>query len=279
MTYLQQTIEEILGALSELHADWIDDEAAAAIAMIRGIPEKPSYSQADIQTLFDQNFKTAELVARSFLGLSKDSFNARLKDQLGGQGAGKTAYKKSPQVFIDALTDLGLLEAMQREVNRTLHWSDTLLERLRSGRGSAIAGQRRGRDLEDQVEGIVKQVVGAHFQSRCNFVGQRGLQAKCDIAIPNRDQPRIIIEAKGYNATGSKMTDVIGDIQKIIQARRADMHFLFVTDGLSWKQRTSDLQKIVEYQNHGDIHRIYTTNDFPKLLQDLQELAFFHKII
>lgn len=54
------------------------------------------------------------------------------------------------------------------------------------------------------------------------------------------------------------MTDVIGDIEKIIAAKRVDTAFLFFTDGLTWNQRKSDLKKIVEYQNTGDITRIYT---------------------
>jgi hypothetical protein len=42
-----------------------------------------------------------------------------------------------------ALTSLGLFEAIAAETRRQPHWSDTLVERLRSGRGSAISGQRR----------------------------------------------------------------------------------------------------------------------------------------
>jgi len=57
-----------------------------------------------------------------------------------------------------------------------------------------------------------------------------------------------LIEAKGYGATGSKMTDIIGDIEKIIAAKRPDTAFLFFTDGMTWKERKSDLRKIVEYQ-------------------------------
>lgn len=80
---------------------------------------------------------------------------------------------------------------------------------------------------------------------------------------------RIVIEAKGYNATGSKMTDIIGDSDAIKNAKRPNTAFLFVTDGLIWKRRLSDLKKIVERQNHGEITRIYTTSMFPQLEQDL----------
>ena len=56
---------------------------------------------------------------------------------------------------------------------------------------------------------------------------------------------RILVEAKGYGATGSKMTDIIGDLDAVIRVKRHDTTFIFVTDGLTWNQRKSDLQKIV----------------------------------
>ena len=46
-----------------------------------------------------------------------------------------------------------------------------------------------------------------------------------------------MIESKGYGATGSKMSGVIGDIEKIIAAKRSDTAFLFFTDGVAWSQR------------------------------------------
>jgi len=36
----------------------------------------------------------------------------------------------------------------------------------------------------------------------------------------------ILIESKGYGAAGSKMTDVVGDANKIIEAKRPDTPFI-----------------------------------------------------
>ncbi len=55
------------------------------------------------------------------------------------------------------------------------------------------------------------------------------------------------------------MTDILGDLHTIIARKRPDTALLFFTDGLTWKQRKSDLRKIVELQNSGDITRIYTS--------------------
>lgn len=48
--------------------------------------------------------------------------------------------------------------------------------------------------------------------------------------------------------------------------------FLFITDGLSWRQRQSDLKKIVAYQNNGDITRIYTLATADQFVADLKTL-------
>jgi len=150
-----------------------------------------------------------------------------LKAALGQGGAGVIRYRQGPDSFVETIVDFGILERMAEEVNRAPHWSDVLVERLRSGRGSAISGQKRGRGVEDLVQAIVEKVFGERYSMRCNFTGARTRTAKCDFAIPGKDGPRIVIESKGYGATGSKMTDVIGDIEKIIAAKRPDTAFLF----------------------------------------------------
>jgi hypothetical protein len=116
------------------------------------------------------------------------------------------------------------------------------------------------------------------FQVRCTFTGPRGQEAKCDFAIPSKGAARILIEAKGYGATGSKMTDVLGDIQAIVEAKRSDTALLFFTDGITWKQRKSDLRKIVELQNSGDITRIYTYAMVGQFEADLWQLKAEYKL-
>ena len=207
------------------------------------------------------------------MALSKDVMDAALKGELGPGGTGRKRYDSDRNAYLAALERLGLPEKMAGIINYEPVWSDILVERLRSGRGSAISGQKRGRGLEDFVEGLVKEVFGeGGYQARANFVGEHGKTAKFDFAIPDRARPRILIEVKGYGATGSKMTDVIGDLDAIIEAMRRDTYLLFFTDGLTWKARTSDLRKIVEKQNEGKIARIYTTSMREQFLQDLNTL-------
>lgn len=272
MQPVDQTLDEVIDSLSPLNVDWMDEVASSAIARLAAIPRRDTYTRADVEELLDGNFEEGILCARLFLALSKDSMTTELKAQLGTGGIGVTRYLADKAAFVDALECLHLTEQMAATINYEPVWSDILVERLRSGRGSAITGQRRGRGLEDFAEAMVREVFGDQFELRCTFTGADGRSAKCDFAIPDRHRPRIVIEVKGYGATGSKMTDIIGDLDSIIDAKRHDTTLLFLTDGLTWKSRLNDLRKIVERQNQGKIARIYTTKMRSQFVDDLHWL-------
>lgn len=270
MEVIVQKLDDIIEVLQPLTVEWKDETAHRIIDKLKKFPVKEAYTVDDVQALLDKNFDDGVLICRLFLGFSKDQFVSVLRGIRGARGIGVTSYRSDKPAFIEDILSTGLLEAMAGEANRKAHWGDVLIERLRSGRGSAISGQKRGRSVEDFVETIVKEVFGSEFDMRCTFSGPRE-RAKCDFAIPSKSAPRIVIEAKGYGATGSKMSDIIGDIEQIIKAKRPDTAFLFFTDGLTWKQRKSDLRRIIEFQNNGGIARIYTHSMANQFKNDLSQ--------
>jgi DpnII restriction endonuclease len=278
MEVIVQKLDDILHSLRPLTVEWKDDTARRVIDQLQALPVKKAYTIDDVKALLNKDFEDGILICRLFLGVSKDQFVSILRGVRGEAGIGVKAYRANRDAFIADVLSTGLLEAMAVEANRKPHWSDVLVERLRSGRGSAISGQRRGRDVEDFAEAIVSKVFGENFQVRCTFKGPRGQDAKCDFAIPSKAAARILIESKGYGATGSKMTDILGDIRTIIAAKRPDTALLFFTDGLTWKQRKSDLRKIVEFQNSGDITRIYTYAMVEQFEKDLRQLKSEYKL-
>ena len=278
MEVIAQQLEEIVNSLRDLKVEWKDPTALRVINRLNILPRKKVYTAEDIRVLLKENFDDGILICRLFLGLSDDRFTSIFKRIRRDGGIGVKAYRAETDAFIEDLLSIGLLEAMSEEANRKARWTDVLVERLRSGRGSSISGQKRGRNVEDFAEAIVKKVFGKNFQVRCTFEGPRGHEAKCDFAIPSKSAPRILIESKGYGATGSKMTDILGDIRTIIAAKRSDTTFLFFTDGLTWKQRKSDLRKIVEFQNNGDITRIYTVAMAEQFEADLRQLKTEYKL-
>lgn len=273
MQVLEQHIADVIANLSPLPVDWWDNVAASAIAKLSSLPTKPSYDREDLRSLLNGNFEEGLLCARLFLMLSKDSMETELRGRLGPGGIGARRYALSPEEYLSVLESMGILTAMATTINYQPVWSDILVERLRAGRGSAIQGQLRGRGLEEFAEALVAEVFGDRgYEPRCTFYGADGTPAKCDIVIPDRNRPRIVIESKAYGATGSKMTDIIGDLDAIIAAKRHDTPLLFVTDGLTWNARLSDLRKIVQRQNQGKITRIYTTKMRDQFLNDLRTL-------
>jgi len=69
---------------------------------------------------------------------------------------------------------------------------------------------------------------------------------------------------------------VLGDITRIVNEKRDDTQFLLVTDGITWRDRTSDLNKLVTLQNQGKIARIYTQSMADQLEADLRQLKDEH---
>ena len=205
---------------------------------------------------------------------SKDEFNITLKSLFidSPKGAGKNAFKSDADRYVDKLIEYGLPAAYNHIMTRQFTWKDILLERLKGGRGSAIKGQTRGRNLEDFVEKYVKEAY-SKYDSKVSFIGRdENRKAKADFCIPSKNQPNIIIEVKAYGATGSKQSDVIGDIEKIIKEKRRDTYFLLVTDGITWISRMSDFERLIKFQNEGDIYRIYTQKMELDLAADLLQL-------
>jgi len=285
MRRYRQTLDELLENLSPVGASWRDAHAEAVIGRLERLPVRLTYSRGDLLQLFDlestnrERFDAALTVVRLFLDLSKDEFTAAMRDRFG-KGLGIKKALQEPEAFFGALEEMGLPERMAEAVNRPLAWHDILVERLKGGRGSAIKGQSRGRSLEDFVEALVIRVFGENaYDARCQFLGATGTSSeKADFAIPAKTDPGILIEVKAYGATGSKQTDVLGDISRIVEQKRHDTHFLLVTDGITWRERTSDLGKLVELQNVGKITRIYTQAMAEQLEGDLRELKREHGV-
>lgn len=290
MQRIRQTVEELQAALTPVESSWRDDAADRVIERLKSLPAKPTYERSDLAawlTLDDlsrsekaDRFEANLTAVRLFLDLSKDEFMGQLRQQLQPGGCGVTRFTTEPLAFLAALENLGLLARMTRHVNTPLTWDDLLTERLKGGRGSAIKGQRRGRSLEDFVENVVKAVFGSGgYELRCRFSGKTGRSTeKADFAIPDKNDARILIEVKAYGATGSKQTDVLGDISRIVAEKRSDTDFLLVTDGITWRDRLSDLGKLVQMQNRGEIARIYTRAMIEQFQKDLEQLRVDHAL-
>ncbi len=271
MKRITQNLPDLLDKLSKVSAEWKDEHFRKVELLYSHIDKNLEYEEI-VASILEADFKPGKTLIRSILALSKDQFNLELSDSLGGSGIKK--YKSDPANFINCLTNMGLEHSIKELTSKKYTWSDIISERLKSGRGSAIKGQNRGRGFEDSLEMVVKEIFGFNsYDTRCQFLGRLPTSSeKTDFAIPSKSNPQILIEAKAYGATGSKQTDIIGDVIRIVNEKRNDTFFLLATDGLIWKNRKSDLKKLVRLQNEGKIYRIYTQRMFNDLRNDLEQL-------
>ena len=278
MIRYRQTFAEIESSLSRIESSWMDAHAGQVITMLAEIPVKKTYGAKDVADLLDRDFKVASTTIRLFMDQPKDEWGPNLKAALGDKslnlGSGIKSYRKNKDYYIEVLLKLGLGQRMSEAVNRPLQWHEILGERLKGGRGSATKGHSRGRGMEDFVETILLSVFKSEQVGiRCRFTGAKGISTeKADFAIPSAADPAILIEVKAYGATGSKQTDVLGDIARIVEQKRHDTHFILVTDGITWKQRANDLRKLIALQNEGRILKIYTKSMALDLKEDLELL-------
>jgi DpnII restriction endonuclease len=277
----RQKLDEIVSSLAVVETTWRDPYTERVLQLIQSIPSTLGSDEDTLSSLLDHDFGAGLTVTQLVLGLSKDELTSRLLADLGGGGLGVTRYRNDKKRFIQCLLAMGFSSALHDLMYTPITWRDLLVERFRGGRGSAIKGQRRGRILEDFAEEIVKRVFGEdRYKARCRFRGAAGGTSteKADFAIPSAEDAHILIEVKAYGATGSKQTDILGDIERIVREKRHDTDLLLLTDGITWKARLNDLRKLVDMQNRGLIARIYTRAMAAQLTQDLEDLRREHRL-
>lgn len=86
--------------------------------------------------------------------------------------------------------------------------------------------------------------LGLPYELRTRFQG-RGADAPCDLAIPEGGAAaQIVCAAKGFDSTGSKLTDAVREIEEMANVRAPAQFVLAVVDGIGWHRRQADLVKI-----------------------------------
>ena len=279
MKFKKIGLDVLLGELADLPSEWMDEEARHLVAGIPAVVERiraigPELDATALAMLLKEHPLALD-VLRLLAAEGQEPMAHRLCDVLGGKRRGWTALRalarKSPDEMATALAAIGMVERVREQVWRQWTIADVLVDRYKLGRGRAIAGQSRGRGLENEVEAILRGIP-VPFESRVTFTGAGGVTAKCDFAIPAREEPLIVIEAKGYEATGSKLTDFLGDVLKIKQAKGYHMYLFVVTDGRGWFNRQSDLKRLIELHEGGIVEMIYTRARLPQLAEHVRQI-------
>jgi len=209
------------------------------------------------------------------LGLAIGLSQERLKNFLRhafGTSSWTTVARSWPSDAIQRLdADFGLVHAVSRMRFETFHFGDILVARAGSRVTAGRAGAA-GRLLEDDIESIAVDL-GLKYQTRTRFSGRNGRTAPCDLVIPDSVDAAIVVAAKGFDSTGSKLTDAVREIEEMADVRLPRQFVIAVIDGIGWKSRQADLRRIHSLWETSQIDGMYTRATLPRFAVDLEDAA------
>ncbi len=280
MKFTPVHLATVLAEIEELPEGGVDEVSTQVVAAIPPCLER---LRAHLQPLtagdLEQEFRANPVfldVCRLFIGRAQEpvahEICAHLGRSSGAWGDLKKIARRDPAKMASVMVALEVPALIAEQLNRVWRAQDVLVERYQLTRGRAMSGQSRGRSLENDVDKVLAELaIGC--DKRKTFTGRESKQAKCDFAIPSKNHPKVVIEAKGFEATGSKLTDFLGDVLKIGEAKAYHMYFFVVTDGRGWHNRESDLKRLIGFQHDGLIDMIYTRARLAELGRDVKQIC------
>ena len=79
--------------------------------------------------------------------------------------------------------------------------------------------------------------------------------------------------AKGFDSTGSKLTDAVREIEEMADVRLPRQYVMAVVDGIGWKNRAADLRRIYALWQSQQIDGLYTLASLDRFRTDLTDAA------
>lgn len=205
------------------------------------------------------------------VGLGQERLKNVLRDGFGTSGWVTLARTRPDDLidWFDSEFDLIRMLTVQRE--KRYEFADVLIARA-GGRVTATRAGRSGRRVEDEIEAIAYDL-DLPYETRTRFEGRNRQTAPCDLVIPGDGDAQIVVAAKGFDSTGSKLTDAVREIQEMAAIRRPNQFVMAVIDGIGWKSRVADLRKIHALWVDGEIDGMYTLATLDAFRDDLARAA------
>lgn len=206
------------------------------------------------------------------VGLTQESLKNVLKHNLGTSGW-VTLARTSPGDLIAMLDrEYNLLELIRVHRTKSYSFGDVLVARAGT-RVTAVGAGKTGQRVENQIEAVAADL-DLPYQTRTRFAGRSGMTAPCDLAIPaGGTEAKVVVAAKGFDSTGSQLTDAVREIEEMANVRLAAQYTMAVVDGIGWKNRISDLRRIYDLCSDGHIDGLYTLATLDRFRSDLSAAA------
>lgn len=216
-------------------------------------------------------------ILRLAVGLSQEKLRNNLHHRFGTSSWRKVARSNPFELVSWMDEEFDLVRMLRIQMERTYTFADILV--ARSGtRATATRAGASGRRIEDEIEAIAADL-GLPYVTRSRFTGRGGRHAPADLIVGRDGAADIVVAAKGFDSTGSKLTDAVREIEEMAEVRLPRQMVLAVIDGIGWKSRQSDLRRIHQLWADHLIDGMYTLATLDTFRDDLAELARLHRLL
>ncbi|KGP75245.1 hypothetical protein JT05_11710 [Desulfosporosinus sp. Tol-M] len=266
--------DQFIESLSNLHDITAREDAEMLQVVKKTVVELRkvgTITRKSLAVFIQDNPQAVPIIATS-AGLGQEQLKNQLRRLMGTTGWVTLARNNSTQLIEVLDQEFDLVNHLTKDINKTWALEDVLLERhLWSHRpGAQSVGQ--GRKVENEVEEIAKKL-DLPYTMRTQFEGRSGETAPCDLAIPNGSDALIVVAMKGFNSTGSKLSDAVKEIEKMARVKYAKQFVFVVIDGIGWLSRQADLKRIFELWQKREIDGLYSLKYLDQFSIDLRDAA------
>lgn len=205
------------------------------------------------------------------VGLPQEKLKNALKDRFDTSGWVTLARRRGADLvaMLDEEFDVVRLVGAQR--HQVFGFGDVLVARG-GGRQSANRAGLAGRSVEDEIEQVAHDL-GLTTAARTRFTGRNGRTAPCDLAVLAGTDVAVAVAAKGFDSTGSKLTDAVREVEEMADVRLPRQFIMVVIDGIGWKSRINDLRRIYRLWETNQIDGMYTLQSLAAFRADLANAA------
>jgi len=264
------TFDEYVRSLGRLTAHIDPTSASPGAAEIKGAAESlvflPEITEDTLTTWVADNPSWVNVLGLA-VGLSQEKLKNTLKHHFDTSGWITLARERPADLIrmLDVEFDLVRLVTVQR--HREYEFGDILVARAGTRQTAASAGAS-GRKVEDEIEAIALDL-GLPCQTRTRFTGRNNRTAPCDLVIPTGQDAMIAVAAKGFDSTGSKLTDAVREIEDMADVRLPRQFIMALIDGIGWKSRIADLRRIYALWENHQIDGMYSLANIDLFRDDL----------
>lgn len=259
------TYEELLGALRPMEPPTnllLESETQTSVREVSS--ELASLQAITVDSLIEWVDGRADgiRVLGLAIGMGQERLRTWAKHHFDTQGFQMLARGHCREVVELLEAEHNLVQAIDQGRHQQYSYPDILVTRAAT-KGTANRAASAGRSLEDLLEEIASSL-GLRYTTRGRFTGLAGRTAPYDLAIVgDDDKPLIVVGAKAFDSTGSKLTDAVREVEEMANTRLPTQFVYAAVDGVGWKGRQADFRRLHKLWADSKIDGIYSASTLP----------------